>query len=353
MQDSNPGKDVKAKSNLKFYKLPVEIAHTPHLTSTAKIIYAYLYTVGQLNHGLVKIGINALADKFDLSARGIGRIAQELKDAGLIQSIRTGRTNVYNLPVLSGQLFQDADGLFDDMHKSADMEQKCRYDMHKSADSPLSYYSRKFLKKRDKESAPSAPVSLNKVGKFLDLLESQTMIEQKRDTKMTYLTICNYDTYQGGENEKRHQNDIKMTSKRHQNDTNKNDKNDKNDKNKEGGKKRKRFSPPTLDFEFIQFANRFNFYFSSDHLKKHQDIVLNAWQSNRKQWIAALELLKHQTFLKGQPFFDLPWLSQNLASVVAVKYFDMKEPGHKLREIAAKAETLGGGQALLKFLADH
>lgn len=84
--------------------------------------------------------------------------------------------------------------------------------------------------------------SRKKVSSFLDLLESDDMIVQKRTSKNTIITVVNWDFYQGvsaheehQKNIKRtseeHQTHIKGTSKEHQRNTNKNDNNIKNDKN--------------------------------------------------------------------------------------------------------------------------
>ena len=90
--------------------------------------------------------------------------------------------------------------------------------------------------------------SREKVTNFLELLESDGMIQKKTDTKKTLLTIANYSKYQNRQDtemtQKGHVNDTSMT----RSDTNKNVKNEKNEKNyKEVGEKRKRFIPPTQE----------------------------------------------------------------------------------------------------------
>lgn len=69
--------------------------------------------------------------------------------------------------------------------------------------------------------------SRKKVSNFLNLLQTEGMLQQKRTSKYTLLTIVNYDLYQDGE----HQKNIRGTSKEHQKNTNKNEKNEKNEKN--------------------------------------------------------------------------------------------------------------------------
>src|SRR5690606_17129502 len=75
--------------------------------------------------------------------------------------------------------------------------------------------------------------SNTKITNFLDLLKSDGMIDYKKDTKKTVVTIVNYGLYHDNGNEKttrqRHDNDTTTTQKH----TNKNVKNDKNEKNKD------------------------------------------------------------------------------------------------------------------------
>lgn len=70
--------------------------------------------------------------------------------------------------------------------------------------------------------------SRHKVSNFLDLIEKDKMIEQKRDNKKTLITIVNYSIYQGTDSDEGQQKDTRGTSKGHQKDTNKNEKNNNN-----------------------------------------------------------------------------------------------------------------------------
>ena len=63
--------------------------------------------------------------------------------------------------------------------------------------------------------------SRKKVSNFLNLLETDGMIEQKRTTKYTILTVVNYDFYQSAEQQKNNTG----TSKEHQKNTNNKDNN--------------------------------------------------------------------------------------------------------------------------------
>lgn len=70
--------------------------------------------------------------------------------------------------------------------------------------------------------------SRKKVSSFLDVLEADNMLHQKRTSKYTLLTIVNYDFYQSKDDDEEHQKNITRTSKEHHENTNKNEKNDKN-----------------------------------------------------------------------------------------------------------------------------
>lgn len=71
--------------------------------------------------------------------------------------------------------------------------------------------------------------SRHKVSNFLNVLESEQMIIQKRDNKKTLITIVNYEVYQTIAEVKGQQKDNRRTSKGHQKDTNNNDNNDNKD----------------------------------------------------------------------------------------------------------------------------
>ena len=70
--------------------------------------------------------------------------------------------------------------------------------------------------------------SKDKTGRFLDMLESDGMIRQSRDTKKTLINVINYSFYQSGntsgETQKRHRQDTDKDTGETQNGTNKNDK---------------------------------------------------------------------------------------------------------------------------------
>ena len=72
--------------------------------------------------------------------------------------------------------------------------------------------------------------SIHKVSNFLNLLATEGMITQKRDTKKTIINVLNYKTYQEKEQDEGNQKETKRKPKEKQKETNKNVKNEKNDK---------------------------------------------------------------------------------------------------------------------------
>lgn len=68
--------------------------------------------------------------------------------------------------------------------------------------------------------------SRGKVGRFVDGLQTEHMVNQKRTSKFTKITVVNWSKFQQNE----HHMDIKRTSNGHQTDTNKNVKNVKNER---------------------------------------------------------------------------------------------------------------------------
>lgn len=63
--------------------------------------------------------------------------------------------------------------------------------------------------------------SITKVDSFLKVLESDEMIELKKDTKKTIITIVNYDKFQNIDVEKRHQKNTEKNQKENEKDTEK------------------------------------------------------------------------------------------------------------------------------------
>lgn len=75
--------------------------------------------------------------------------------------------------------------------------------------------------------------SITKVDKYLKTLESDGMLDVKKDTKKTVLTVVNYDDYQDEDLKKRRRNDSEKTEKKHRSNTEKTQKKTNNNDNKE------------------------------------------------------------------------------------------------------------------------
>lgn len=94
-------------------------------------------------------------------------------------------------------------------------------------------------------------VSRDVIRHYLDLLESDAMIQRKATSKYTQITICNYASYQDISTTEPLQTHYKPTTEPLQSHLNNNNNND-NNVNKEenniyGGVKNSRFKPPTVD----------------------------------------------------------------------------------------------------------
>ncbi|KAA6455265.1 Replication protein O [Bacillus atrophaeus] len=121
--------------------------------------------------------------------------------------------------------------------------------------------------------------SNTKVTQFLDLLRKDEMIDFKKDTKKTLITIVNYGVYHDSEEEKKtvieHENDTKATQKH----TIKNDKNVKNEKN---------IKPSRLKYEICDMEN-------AEYLFK--EILINnpdAKKPNLEKWANEFRLIRER-----------------------------------------------------------
>ena len=97
------------KSSLKYYRIPKEIFETPHLSLSAKMIYQYLYTIASNNNGYCTVKMQTIADKINIDRVWIIEKIEDLRKSGLIEIRKTGRANRYNIPAISGSLWQDVE----------------------------------------------------------------------------------------------------------------------------------------------------------------------------------------------------------------------------------------------------
>lgn len=164
--------------------------------------------------------------------------------------------------------------------------------------------------------------SNTKVKNFLKMLENDSMIHVKSDTKKTVITIVNYGVYQDSENEKttlkRQSNDTETTQKH----TNKNEKNDKNEKKSNI----KRFTPPTYEQVsgyckernnnvdanvFIDFYESKGWMVGKNKMKDWKAAVRN-WERNRGNGAAAGREKKNPAHLDCERDHDFDSLEQQL-----------------------------------------
>ncbi|MCF8752282.1 DnaD domain-containing protein [Staphylococcus aureus] len=169
-----------------------------------------------------------------------------------------------------------------------------------------------------------------KVKTFLDLLESDRMLEVKTTSKYTLITIVNYDFYQSEQGRNQHQNDIKPTSKQHQSNinptskqhqtnTNNNDNKDNNEKNVNNEKKK------TTAFDFFQ-DNGFGFItsYNLDDLNYY----LDSFENDSDEIVtASLKIAKDRnkvTWGYAKSILNT-WLNANLKSIEQVRAFEKQQ----------------------------
>ncbi|MDA5642101.1 DnaD domain-containing protein [Staphylococcus aureus] len=169
-----------------------------------------------------------------------------------------------------------------------------------------------------------------KVKTFLDLLESDGMLEVKTTSKYTLITIVNYDFYQSEQGRNQHQNDIKPTSKQHQSNinptskqhqtnTNNNDNKDNNEKNVNNEKKK------AAAFDFFQ-DNGFGFItpYNLDDLNYY----LDSYENDSDEIVtASLKIAKDRnkvTWGYAKSILNT-WLNANLKSIEQVRAFEKQQ----------------------------
>ncbi|MBU4992620.1 DnaD domain-containing protein [Staphylococcus aureus] len=169
-----------------------------------------------------------------------------------------------------------------------------------------------------------------KVKTFLDLLESDGMLEVKPTSKYALITIVNYDFYQSEQGRNQHQNDIKPTSKQHQSNinptskqhqtnTNNNDNKDNNEKNVNNEKKK------AAAFDFFQ-DNGFGFItpYNLDDLNYY----LDSFENDSDQIVtASLKIAKDRnkvTWGYAKSILNT-WLNANLKSIEQVRAFEKQQ----------------------------
>ncbi|MCY8987995.1 Replication protein O [Bacillus atrophaeus] len=178
--------------------------------------------------------------------------------------------------------------------------------------------------------------SNTKVTQFLDLLRKDKMIDFKKDTKKTLITIVNYGVYHDSEEEKKtvieHENDTKATQKH----TIKNDKNVKNEKN---------IKPSRLKYEICDMENAE--YLFEEILRNIPD----AKKPNLEKWANEFRLIRERDkrtdkqikYLIKWSQQDSFWKTNILSPASLRKQFDRlvtKIKSDKEQERANKAQQL-------------
>ncbi|HII0972757.1 TPA: DnaD domain protein [Staphylococcus aureus] len=169
-----------------------------------------------------------------------------------------------------------------------------------------------------------------KVKTFLDLLESDGMLEVKTTSKYALITIVNYDFYQSEQGRNQHQNDIKPTSKQHQSNinptskqhqtnTNNNDNKDNNEKNVNNEKKK----AAALDF----FQDN-GFGFITPYNLDDLNYYLDSFENDSDQIVtASLKIAKDRnkvTWGYAKSILNT-WLNANLKSIEQVRAFEKQQ----------------------------
>ncbi|EYN36599.1 primosome subunit DnaD [Staphylococcus aureus DAR3616] len=169
-----------------------------------------------------------------------------------------------------------------------------------------------------------------KVKTFLDLLESDGMLEVKTTSKYTLITVVNWAFYQSEQGRNQHQNDIKPTSKQHQSNinptskqhqtnTNNNDNKDNNEKNVNNEKKK------AVAFDFFQ-DNGFGFItpYNLDDLNYY----LDSFENDSDEIVtASLKIAKDRnkvTWGYAKSILNT-WLNANLKSIEQVRAFEKQQ----------------------------
>lgn len=172
-----------------------------------------------------------------------------------------------------------------------------------------------------------------KVKTFLDLLESDGMLEVKTTSKYTLITIVNYDFYQSEQGRNQHQNDIKPTSKQHQSNinptskqhqtnTNNNDNKDNKDNNEKNVNNEKK---KAAAFDFFQ-DNGFGFItpYNLDDLNYY----LDSFENDSDEIVtASLKIAKDRnkvTWGYAKSILNT-WLNANLKSIEQVRAFEKQQ----------------------------
>lgn len=144
--------------------------------------------------------------------------------------------------------------------------------------------------------------SRNKVSSFLELLDQDNMIELKKDTKKTVITVVNYEVYQNDDVGKRtakgQQKDTKGTRK----DTNNNDNNDNNDNKNNNVREKPVRSKYNFEQHHLKLAKLL--------FKKMKENNPNAKEPNFDSWANTFRLMMERDKREGKEIQEVILWSQ-------------------------------------------
>jgi len=137
--------------------------------------------------------------------------------------------------------------------------------------------------------------SRKKVSNFLNILETESMLSQKRTSKYTLLTIENWALYQN----KEHQRNISGTSKEHQKNTNNNDNNDNKKDMSDFDEIRKEFkgtkTKATALTKLPKLIDKYSFEQMLNTVKRYNQFVVE-----KRKTQANLQYVNESTFWNGR-----------------------------------------------------
>ncbi|MCG1738412.1 DnaD domain protein [Staphylococcus epidermidis] len=188
--------------------------------------------------------------------------------------------------------------------------------------------------------------SITKVDKYLKNLESDGMLDVKKDTKKTVLTVVNYDDYQDEDLKKRRRNDSEKTEKKHRSNTEKTQKKTNNNDNKENNENNDDNDVVVGD----DFASIYNLYQENIEQvpspitteKLTQDI--DHYGKELVAYAIKKAALNNSHNYKFIDYLLKDWRKRNLTTIKAVKQYEQqrqeqKEQTYKPRVVQSKEKT--------------
>ncbi|MCG1262663.1 DnaD domain protein [Staphylococcus epidermidis] len=188
--------------------------------------------------------------------------------------------------------------------------------------------------------------SITKVDKYLKILESDGMLDVKKDTKKTVLTVVNYDDYQDEDLKKRRRNDSEKTEKKHRSNTEKTQKKTNNNDNKENNENNDDNDVVVGD----DFASIYNLYQENIEQvpspitteKLTQDI--DHYGKELVAYAIKKAALNNSHNYKFIAYLLKDWRKRNLTTIKAVKQYEQqrqeqKEQTYKPRVVQSKEKT--------------